>query len=502
MVAAFGRLALFIYVFCLAGLSLATSARATDGKIRLLFFSSHPEIMQSEDQAGLAHLATAIQQAQAEDPESYFIYGGAALGPSLLGVLDKGAHMVDILNSLQPEFMAVMKREFSYGLDHLALNAMSSAFPLVTSNLIDARTGETLEGIEPYYLLIGTDLNVGFIVLTSHNAIIEYGATDAHAIDMDAVVADYAAELRDLGADAIFLIADTDYDDVSSYREAGTVDGIFYTHNFGNPHSLDHQGELHTQGALDGQLIILELARMADGSLTSKASFRDIATAEPDPVVNSLIQSYRSRLAERLRPTIATLGTSFDTLRSNIRTGESAFGNFAADVLRGYVGADVFLLNSGAIRGNRAYTAGSTISRGDIQRELPFGNRTSVLRLTGADLRRTLEFGIGCYDTVDGCALQVSNVTIRYDANAPAGQRITDLAVGGVPVSDDASYTVGLSDFLAAGNDGFEWLGTAERVPTSNAGRTIWDLLAAHCEEVGTINPQKDGRIQEIGQQE
>lgn len=497
MTAAFGRIVNFCLIYCLAVLFIMGDAAASDARIRLLFFSSYPEIMQPDDTPGLAHLATAVQEAQRADPDSYFIYGGASLGPSLLGVLDNGAHMVDILNGLQPEFMAVMKREFSYGLDHLALNAHASAFPLVSSSLIDARTGDMLEGTEPYYLLVGNEMTIGFIALTSHNAVIEYGVTDAYALDMDEVVERYSVELRDQGADAVFLIADTDYDDLSHYRESSKVDGIFYAHNFGNPHSLDHHGTLHTKGALDNQLIVLDVTRDQIGRITSQASFQDIGGFAPDPIVNSLIQSYRSRLNERLSLKLATLGTSFDTLRVNVRKGENAFGNFASDALRHYAQTDVFVLNSGAIRGNRTYSAGTSISRGDIQRELPFGNRIAAVKLTGSELKRTLEYGIDCFFRADGCGLQVSNVTIQYDKSEPLGSRITTLAVGGKDVTPDAVYSVGMSDFMADGNDGFTWLMTAERIPSNNLGRTIWDLLAAYCEEAGTIHPDTEGRIRE-----
>lgn len=500
MTAAFGRPASFCLISCLAFLFMAGTATASDAKIRLLFFSSHPEIMQPDDTPGLANLATAVQEAQQADTDSYLIYGGASLGPSLLGVLDKGAHMIDILNGLQPEFMAVMKREFSYGLDHLALNAHASAFPLISSSLIDARTGDMLEGTEPYYLLVGNEMNIGFIALTSHNAVIEYGITDAYAIDMDEVVDRYVSELHDQGADAIFLIADTDYDDLSRYRKSGKVDGIFYAHNFGNPYSLDHHGTLHTPGALDSQLIVLDIARDPDGVVKSQASFLNLGDFAPDPVVNSLIQSYKSRLSERLSLNLAKLGTSFDTLRANVRKGENAFGNFAADALRHYAQTDVFLLNSGAIRGNRTYSAGSNINRGDIQRELPFGNRIAAVKLSGSELKRTLEYGIDCFFRADGCGLQVSNLSIRYDRSAPMGSRITKLTVGGKDVTPDAVYSVGMSDFMADGNDGFTWLMTAERSPSNNLGRTIWDLLAAYCEDARTIHPKIEGRIQGTGQ--
>ena len=57
--------------------------------------------------------------------------------------------------------------------------------------------------------------------------------------------------------------------------------------------------------------------------------------------------------------------------------------------MREAVGADVGITNGGGIRADREYAAGSKLTRGDILAELPFGNKTVKLELTGtADLRR------------------------------------------------------------------------------------------------------------------
>lgn len=492
---------LAILLLALAFLPTAEAMEAPE-KMRLIYFSSYPEIVQDSDRPGYSELAALIAEQRSNHEETYFIFGGASLGPSLLGALDRGAHMTDILNGLMPEFMAVMKREFSYGMDHLLINANASAFPMVTSNLVSAGSGQPLEGLEPYYLLEGLDLTVGFIVITSHNAVFEYGANETRVVGTRRSVQNTASQLKDLGADALFILADTDYDDLSEFRAEGLVDGIFYTHNFGNPQTLDYQGELLSEGPLDGYAIALDLWQDESGVLKTAAQKIALASYDPDPAMDGLITSYRNRLQERLSPPIATLATSFDTLRKNVRTGENAFGNFAADALRSHLDTDVFLLNSGAIRGNRSYSAGETINRGNIQRELPFGNRTTVLRMKGRLLRQTIEHGLDCASRADGCALQMSNLQVSFDSRASAGDRIQSIHVGDVPLDDDQLYTVGLSDFMAAGNDGFTWLTSAQRISSAQVGRALWDLIAEYCAEMGTVSPVIDGRLQDMAQTE
>ncbi|NVJ97830.1 MAG: 5'-nucleotidase C-terminal domain-containing protein [Alphaproteobacteria bacterium] len=466
--------------------------------LRVLYFSSYPEIVQDEGKPGLAELATAIADQQANHDDVYFIFGGASLGPSLLGALDNGAHMIDILNGLGPEFVAVMKREFSYGLDQLIINAYASAFPMVTSNLLMAESGDPIDGLESSFLLEGQNLTIGFVTLTSANAINEYGALETQILDTAQTVTETASSLRDAGAHAVFIMADTDYDDLSLYREQGVVDGIFYTHNFGNPQALDAQGILIKEGPLDGLILVLDIWHDDNGVLRTKASTLPLAKHSPDPAIASVVNTYQERLQERLSPPIAQLESSFNTLRANVRTGENAFGNFVADAVRDHLDVDAFLLNSGAIRGNRQYQKGTSINRGDIQRELPFGNRTAVVSLSGAMLRQTIEYGLNCAAMADGCALQVSNIQIRFDSGADNGARVKEILIGGRPLEEDQIYVVGMSDFMARGNDGYDWLKGAERVPHRGAGRVLWDLIAEYCGRRGIITPTIDGRITDI----
>lgn len=466
--------------------------------LRLLYFSSYPEIVQPAEKPGIAELATLIKTEQQSGREVYFINGGASLGPSVLGALDSGAHMVDILNALRPEFMAIGKKEFAYGYDEMIVNALASAFPLVTSNLVDRETGRQIDGTDPYFLLEGENFTVGFIALTSVNAITEYGASQAHAKNIREVVRQTSEELHSLGADAVLLMADTDYDDLSTFRVDGHVDGIFYTQNFGNPHTLDHQGSLHTRGPLDGEVIALDLWRDESGALRSSATMLPLKDYAADSRIADLVTSYRQRLSERLSPAVATLGSAFDTLRENVRIGENAFGNFVADALRSHLKADAILLNSGAIRGNRTYSAGETLSRGDIQRELPFGNRTALLKLKGSDLRAAIEHGLDCYKQSDGCALQVSNLVIRFDSKAPVGHSTQQIMLGGVPLDEDKYYHIGVTDFMATGNDGYYMLATAERLSLRHTNRAIWDVVAEYAEKLKVISPRKEGRLVDI----
>lgn len=482
--------------------SIGSGVAAAPQKTRVLYFSSFPEILQPADKPGLAELATAIAEETAKNPDLFFIHGGASLGPSVFGAMDNGAHMVDIVNALNPSVMAIGKREFSYGYDNFVLNALSASFPLVTSNLADARTNGPIDATYPSYILQSGGTAIGVIALTSANAISEYGATQAVLLEPSKATKDTAAALRDEGADAIILLADTDFDDLSALRADGTVDVIFYTHNFDNPQSLDHQGKLLTQGALDGKIIAvdfwLENKSGSSPELVTSAELLTLANYGKDPLVASIIDGYRERLEQLLGPGIAPVTKAFDTLRSNIRSRENAFANLIADALREQVSADIALLNSGTIRGNVRYSIGHKISRGDIQRELPFGGRSALVRILGSDIQKTLEHGLDCGTRSDGCFTQVANIQVTFDSNKPKGERIITLLVGGQPIEADRYYKVATSDFMAKGNDGYEHLGMAEKIFGLGTNRVIWNVVVEYIERMGEVAPILEGRIHNI----
>ena len=95
------------------------------------------------------------------------------------------------------------------------------------------------------------------------------------------------------------------------------------------------------------------------------------------------------------------IGTqAFDILRAPTRLFESAMGNMVADAMRlKYPGVDAAYTNSGGLRADllcdppRAGEAPCEITWGEMFSVLPFGNRTVIETLTGAQLERRSSTG-------------------------------------------------------------------------------------------------------------
>jgi 5'-nucleotidase len=114
-------------------------------------------------------------------------------------------------------------------------------------------------------------------------------------------------------------------------------------------------------------------------------------------------------------------------------------------------------MNPGGIRKDLEAGSDGTVSFGQAQAVLPFGNTLVVLDLTGAQLRAMLEQQWDRPDK-EQYMLQVSRaLSYAWDSTRPLGQRVVpgSLKLDGKPVEDDKTYRIVANNFLADGGDNF-----------------------------------------------
>lgn len=126
-------------------------------------------------------------------------------------------------------------------------------------------------------------------------------------------------------------------------------------------------------------------------------------------------------------------------------------------------GAVVAFMNPGGIRADLVFNnnaggeAPGQITYNELFTVQPFNNVMTVKTMTGDMIYRLLEqqqFGVP--GGVPVRILQVSKgFTYSYDSSLPAGSRVSNVAINGVPVDKAASYRVAMNNFLADGGDGF-----------------------------------------------
>ncbi|GGB23779.1 multifunctional 2',3'-cyclic-nucleotide 2'-phosphodiesterase/5'-nucleotidase/3'-nucleotidase [Tistrella bauzanensis] len=485
-----------------ATLALATIPAAQAETVTLRFVQTNDiDRMEDKDgQGGFARLKTVLDRVRAEGP-AFFIHAGDTISPSLLSGIDQGRHIIEILNRMPPDVMVPGNHEFDFGADVFRARMAEARFDVVASNVREADGSQPAHTMD--HKIVEVDgIRVGFYGLTTETTrVLAKRSPISFASSLDTGRA-RARALREMGADFVVAVAHTPIDiDMRLVRDGGT-DLILSGHD---EHLLVfHDGRValaEAQSQADHVVITrIDIDKTVTGrgaGVTWQPRFEIVNTAgiAPDPEIAALVRSYTDRLGHELSAVIGRTDTRLDTRRAAVRGGEAAFGNLITDAMRAAVGADVALINGGGIRADRIYEPGTAMTRADILAELPFGNRTLKVEVTGAELKAALENGLSGIEDLAGRFPQVSGLTARIDPREAVGMRVLDLAVGGEAVEPTRIYTLATSDYLAAGGDGYAVLTAAEPVINPSDAQLTANQVIDHIAAAGTIAPAVEGRL-------
>jgi 5'-nucleotidase len=198
-----------------------------------------------------------------------------------------------------------------------------------------------------------------------------------------------------------------------------------------------------------------------------------------------------------------------DITREPTTAGESALGDVIADAQleatspSDFGGAVVAFMNPGGIRADLIYAnqdgseAPGQVTYNELFTVQPFNNVMMVKTMTGDMIRRLLEQQFDNPSTGQTRFLQVSR-GFHYDWNgsAPAGRRISNITIDGVPVDPNGSYRVAMNNFLAGGGDGF----TVFNEGTDPLGGAIdIDAFADYIEKHSPVAPGPKDRFTKVG---
>ncbi|MBB5234320.1 5'-nucleotidase [Deinococcus budaensis] len=185
--------------------------------------------------------------------------------------------------------------------------------------------------------------------------------------------------------------------------------------------------------------------------------------------------------------------------RAADRASESALGDVIADAQLAATqaqGAVIAFMNPGGIRADLpgAPKANNAVTFGDVFAVQPFGNTMVVMDLTGAQIKALLEQQTtGNNAGTNAKLLQVSaGFTYTLTLSAAEGQRVSNLKLNGVALSDAATYRVAMNSFLSTGGDNFTVFKEGKNV-VQLPGLVDVDALVSYLKANG---PQLTGAVQ------
>lgn len=213
--------------------------------------------------------------------------------------------------------------------------------------------------------------------------------------------------------------------------------------------------------------------------------YNEVDDLPPDTEMTAFIAPFKAVLDAEMNETIGELSEKISMGRP-----ESTLGNWFADIqqiqtqqiLKRPVAFST--TNSGGMR--IPEIAAGPIRKGTIYELMPFDNQLVAMDMEGTLVQVLLD-----HIAVGGGWPISSSVRFKIDAE----EKATQITINGQPLDPNAIYTVGLSDYIANGGSGCEFLvGRPYEAPGVLIREAVIDFLKAG----GEVAIGKDGRITKI----
>jgi 5'-nucleotidase / UDP-sugar diphosphatase len=446
---------------------------------------------------GLARVAT-LKQALAQSGRTPFmVLAGDFLSSSVESTVFKGEQMIDALNAAGLDLATLGNHEFDFGTDVLIQRMAAAKWQWVVSNVIDLRTGKPVGGVPPYVVRTFGSLKVGFLGLClASEGIRSETLTQLRFVPPIEATAQYLPALQREGVDLIVAVTHLTFAEDRELAERFPEIALIIGGHEHFPITATENRTLISKAGSDAKFVArIDVNRRPNGTIERFYELLPITSALADePRTKAVVDAYESRLGVELNTVIGTTSAPLDAVSVRLRAAETNAGNLVADAMRADTGAEIAIVNSGGIRSDRVHPAG-TITRRQVLEMEPFGNVDCVLSVSGKTILDILESGVSKLPNAAGQFPQVSGLSFRVDARAPAGRRVSDVKVGGAALDPSRTYTLVVPDFVLDGGDGYTMLAGQRVVVGRESGTNIAVALENYIRSRRTVNPVVEGRI-------
>ena len=446
---------------------------------------------------GSEHMATAVAQMRAKNPNHIFVAAGDLIGATpLLSALFRDEPTIESLGMMGLEVTAVGNHEFDKGSAELLRMQRGgchptegckgpqpfkgASFQYLAASTFDVRTGKTI--LPAYHIKRFEGIPVAFIGLTLKDTptiVVPSGVVGLRFDDEAESVNRLVPELRRQGIEAIVVLIHEGGVPTGDYNECPGISGPIVDTVKKFDKAVDVVVTGHTHRAyncvIDGRLVtsadkygtvVSEIDIVLDptsGDVTQAKADNVIVRTDrfaKDAAQTKLIAAYEKLAAPLAKRVVGKIAAPLT--RDASPSGESAVGQVVADAQLAATraaadgGAQFALMNPGGLRASLAAGADGSVRYEDLFSVQPFYNNLMTMTLTGAQIVQLLEQQ--WVSQTQARILQVSQgFSYSWDNSKPVGQRVVagSVMLEGKPIEGAANYRVTVNSFLAAGGDSF-----------------------------------------------
>lgn len=423
-----------------------------------------------------------------------------------LGTMTRGEANISLMNAAGYDIAVPGNHEFDYGMDRFLELSQKASFPYISCNF--NKEGQLV--FDPYILREFDGVKIAFVGVTTPETLITstpkyfqdengnfiygflqdqtgealYSAVQKAVDDARAEGAQYVIAMGHLGDED--QCRPWTYADVISHTNGidAFLDG--HSHDLNKVIMKNRDGQDVVRQACGTKLEAVGWLRISakDGSVDTGLYLWNNSVSAPKllGLQNSMsaeVEKASAALNERLASVVAT--SSVDLIISDpevtdengkpiriVRRAETNLGDLVTDAFRDQSGADIAIMNSGAIR---VSLPKGDITLNDILKVYPFGNMLSVIEISGQQILDALEWGAHSVPGENGGFLQVSGLTYEihtgiessctHDENnmftgVTGEYRVKNVMVGGEPLDPEKTYTLASTTYVLANHgDGY-----------------------------------------------
>lgn len=493
------------------------------------------------DAGGAEYLATHVKALEATNPNTVVVSAGDLIGASpLISALFHDEPTIEAFNEIGLDFNAVGNHEFDEGAAELLRMQRGGCHPedgcldgdgfrgadfqFLAANVVRKDNGRTL--FPAYKIRTFRGAKVAFIGMTlegTPSIVTPSGISNLEFRDEADTVNALIPELKKKGVNAVVVVVHEGglQPSPSPYNGCAGISGpiVDIVERFDPAVDLVITGHTHqpyncvvndmpVSSAFSFGRLVTDIDMTIDrktGEPTAITVNNVIVTrtVAKDPEITSIIEKYQALAAPIANRVIGSITGDITTAAND--AGESTLGDVIADAQLdatndpGTGEAVIAFMNPGGIRANltSAQISGSElpgeVTYGESFTVQPFGNNLVTMTYTGAQLDAILEQQFDNPAAGQNRILQVSEgFTYTWSMSAPLGDKVSDLALDGVPIDPAASYRVTMNSFLADGGDNFSGFTAG----TDRLGGVVdTDALEAYFAAESPVAPGPQNRI-------
>ena len=377
------------------------------------------------------------------------VSGGDYIQGGSLGVISKGEYIINLMNLVGYDAIALGNHEFDYRLDRLEeLVDMMNTKPICCNfNKIDDEDSY----FEPFSMVSYGNIDIAYIGITTPTTIKSSSPTQFRDDNGELLYTFNPTTLYDIvqdnidlakksGAEYVIALSHIGYADDEIYGDLEDVETLIK-----NTNGLDVVIDAHSHTVIEEKKIIDEGGNevilsstgtkfeyigkliISDGKFDTEL-IKTTDYQKTDEAVDAYLAQIAAEYAELGNRKIAYSEVELITHDADgnrlVRSAETNLGNLCAEAIRSLVNADIGYVNGGGLRSN--ISAGD-VTFNDLLNVFPFNNTVVLAQISGQDIKDMLEMAMMKWPNENGSFPHLAGIKFSFNTQISSSVVINEL---------------------------------------------------------------------------